>query len=471
MYKIPPGWTKAEYIRYLKDKVARDRAEADYQRIQAEKAQNKQQQSQTTNQLVQAGATLGGKYLYNQMPSLAEMGKGLPSVLGQEAGKQVATEAGKQIATQAGKQAVASAGASTGASVGASAGAKAGISNAGGAVGGSMLGNIIGGAGAIYGGHKLEQAISGKKGRTASAVSGATAGAGIGTMILPGVGTLIGAVAGAIAGGAMGHLRSGKGQAQQARDDQRKAFLHSMGRQKKDGNFSFDLGGGKGFDFGLDGGATYKGVGGNDLKAYDLDLANPLANKAGTYGNLIAGVGGFGGQLASQISQGLVNNSTDEATLKANALKVLQAQGATDRSSAFAKLQASGVDPNSAGAILDDLYGKAPQAPSMNTGSASPPTNINVAGTFGQPQQTQPQATPPINKPIVGEDPTRTAPQTPTGNFDMNKLPTTPQGLQGVQGFQGFGDQPKTKEEEMAELERLKLRNRSSGGLSSVLGM
>src|SRR5574343_1940503 len=344
MYLVPRGVSKADYIRSLRAKIEREKREAEAQRLEAEKQANKQQQNQTSSQLIQTGATLGGKYLYNQLPSfsemglptLKEMGQGLPSTLGFETGKEVAKEAGKQVLTEAGKEVGSQLGQEVGkqalTEVGKEVGkqalteaSKEGLNQGGIQLGQAGLGTALGVAGAIYGGHKLTQAIDSKQGRSASTMAGigagASAGAAIGSVV-PVVGTAIGAAVGAIVGAitgyATGHLRYGKGQAQQARDDQRKAFLHSMGREKRAGDFTFDFGEGKKFDFGLDGGATYQGVQGNELKAYDLDLANPLANKASQYSQLMAGRGGFRGQLANQIAQAIVSNSSDENNLRTN---------------------------------------------------------------------------------------------------------------------------------------------------------
>src|SRR5574343_50143 len=490
MYLVPRGVSKADYIRSLRAKIEREKREAEAQRLEAEKQANKQQQNQTSSQLIQTGATLGGKYLYNQLPSFSEMGlptlkeagQGLASTLGFETGKEVATEAGKQALTEAGKEITSQVGQEVGKEITSQVGQEVGkeLTKQGteqlttetgkgllGEGAGSIASKALGLAGAIYGTHRTIQAIDGKQGRTASAISGATAGAGIGTMILPGIGTAIGAVVGAVAGGAMGHLRSGKSQAQQARDDDRKAFLHSMGREKRTGDFTLDLGDGRKFDFGLDGGAKYTGVNGDELRAYDLDLANPLANKASQYSQVMAGIGGFGGQLGNQIAQGIVSNSTDEASVKNNALKVLQAQGAVTKQDAIKKLQERGIDPTSARGILDDLYGAGGWAPTPSPSQGSPTSTQNPAPIY-KPAEIGTQS--PIAKPISGQDVTAGGTAPTSGRYqplaDSESLVQASSGFQGIQGVKGFDDRTLTPEEQ--ELERRKAKR---AGLTSVLGV
>src|SRR5574343_283773 len=501
VYRIPPGWTREEFKNYLIEQRRNALRERAFLEDKQKKEINRQQKNQTTNQLIQGGATLGGKYLYNQLPSfsemglptLKEMGQGLASTLGFETGKEVAKEAGKQVLTEAGKEVGSQFGQEVGkqalTEVGQEVGkqalteaSKEGLNQGGIQLGQAGLGTALGVAGAIYGGHKLTQAIDSKQGRSASTMAGigagASAGAAIGSVV-PVVGTAIGAAVGAIVGAitgyATGHLRSGKGQAQQARDDQRKAFLHSMGREKRAGDFTFDFGEGKKFDFGLDGGATYQGVQGNELKAYDLDLANPLANKASQYSQLMAGVGGFGGQLGNEIAQGIVSNSTDENSLRMNAIKILQAQGAGTKADAIAKLQAKGIDPTSARGILDDLYGQggweafSPQTPQPTGGGQQADSNLNLP-TGALPTSIEAEEAKKIEpKPTDGNfAPTLSSSQAPmlnpTQGFGTIEKSNPTQSV-GFQGFGGLGQSrvPETEEERIMRLRK------QQGGLMSVL--
>ena len=410
MYRIPAGWTAQQYRDYLINKARKDRAAREKEIADVQKQQKEAAKSAQNNQLVQTGAALGGKYLFDKGLAgitkdlgsasdtigswfSAEAGKEVAKEAAKEVGTQVATEYAKSLAPQAGQSLVEGAGLYTPVGDTLSQSGTSWLGNQFGQGLGLNLGTALGVAGAAYGGHKLIDSIDSKGGRKNAAMSGAMMGAAIGSMI-PGIGTALGMAVGALVGGAggaaMGNLRSGKSQEQQFRDDQRKAFLHSMGREKQAGDFTVGLDGGAKYDFGLDGGADYTGAQGNKLKAYDLDLNNPLAGAASKYVGVIGGLAGItGGQLESQLARGLLTGATDENGVKANARAILAQQGVTSRDQAVQKLQQlyPGAPMSQTMAAVDELFKDAPVTASQTQPPQPPP----------QPQQapTQPQQQPP----------------------------------------------------------------------------
>lgn len=400
--KVPRGWTRQQWIQYQIDKVRKDR-EAREREIQAqEDKQREAAKSAQNNQLVQAGATLGGKYLYDKGLSgvLKDLGGASDTIKNFFGGAGGASEAGN-VVSQAGSAESLAGLATPVEGMNASFGGNAMVPPTGGLENtgflsnqfsgfGANLGTALGLAGALYGGYNLVDGIDSKAGRKAGAMSGATMGAGIGTMIAPGLGTALGAVIGAGLGALGGNLRSGKSKEQQLRDDQRKEFLHSMGREKQAGDFTVGLADGSKYDFGLDGGAKYKGVQGNTLNPYDLDLQNPLAGEASKYSGIIGGLGGiYDSQLQSQLARGLLQGAQGADGVKANARAILAQQGVQNADQAIAKLKQlyPGAPMTQTIAAVNELYAgnPAPYQPPQQPQPQQPQAKTALGGAFGAP--------------------------------------------------------------------------------------
>jgi len=216
--------------------------------------------------------------------------------------------------------------------------------------------DVAGAAAAIHGGYNTAQNIWGKRGRKASAMSGAETGAGIGTMILPGWGTAIGAGVGAIGGALIGNLRSGKSQAQQMRDEERKA-LKEIGLYNKDNTVT--LADGSTFDIGKDGHAKLSNKGGGNRAYYNTDTSDPTTGQAIGWAQPLAAIGlGTGSGKAKDDQTGYITNAIqsnangDFEAIRQNALALMGKMGLT-QSTAIQRLD----QLRKAGRITDAEYG------------------------------------------------------------------------------------------------------------------
>jgi len=199
----------------------------------------------------------------------------------------------------------------------------------GGAVpeGGWGMGDTLGAGAAILNnldtydklGGKREDAVAGgvtAAGTAIGAILGGGAGAGIGST----AGKLIGPYAGKM----VGNWRSGKSEDQQARDK-----FRSWGKDAGvwDDNYERTFADGSTYNFGLDGGATYKGADGKDVHhAYEADWSNPLTGlAAGKLNPLFEQIGGD--QIASNLINSAVIGATSEDQVNARIEELYKAYG------------------------------------------------------------------------------------------------------------------------------------------------
>ena len=126
------------------------------------------------------------------------------------------------------------------------------------------------GAYGMYGGIKAGS-------RKATGMGGAALGGGLAAAApLLGLGPVgwggiaLAALAGGGAGAMMGHIKTGKSQAQQARDHMRGNIQQMLHLDPKSYNYN-------GFDFGADGKKTFASTDGGTHHSYELDMSNPLA--------------------------------------------------------------------------------------------------------------------------------------------------------------------------------------------------
>lgn len=242
---------------------------------------------------------------------------------------------------------------STGEVVGAGAGEAMGSTGAAQAAGGIGLGQVLGVAGAAYGGYQTAKMIgddpSGGKRNKKAMMGGAASGASLGTAIMPGWGTAIGAAAGAAIGFAGSEFGSNKDKDQMARDAVRK----SMAEQKifAPGSYELIRADGSGYDIGRDGAAKILNSDGKTSRqAFDVDFKNPLAAET-TAQSMALGMILTGGHkklsddYSGYITNAALSNAKDQTTATQNLQAITK------------QMMGSGLTQESAKAILDKIKG------------------------------------------------------------------------------------------------------------------